>query len=82
MAAYNAANVTATTLEGALLQTAQLMQQAEQTYTVPDGQTRANRVQVAVNTDSGLATITATIPITATPGAGGAIAVVATEYTA
>ena len=80
MAAYDPANVTATILEGAFLQTAQLMQAAEQTYTVPEGTARANRVQVAINTDTGLATISGTIPVSVTVEAGGAVSIAAVEY--
>lgn len=80
MAAFEPANVTATTLEGAFLQIAQLLQEAEQNYTVPDGTARANRVQVAINTDTGLATLSGTIPIAVTVGAGGAVSIAAVEY--
>lgn len=80
MAAFDPANVTAATLEGAFLQIAQLLQEAEQNYTVPDGTARANRVQVAINTDTGLATLSGTIPIAVTVGAGGAVSIAAVEY--
>ena len=80
MAAFDPANVTATTLESAFLQIAQLLQEAEQIYTVPDGTARANRVQVAINTDTGLATLSGTIPIAVTVGAGGAVSIAAVEY--
>lgn len=80
MAAFNPADVTADTLEGAFFQIAQLLQAAEQTYVVPEGTARANRVQVAVNTDTNLATISGTIPVATTVGAGGAVTIVATEY--
>lgn len=80
MAAFTPADVTATTLEGALLQVAQLMQAAEQTYVVPEGTARANRVQVSVNTDTGLASISGTIPVAVKVGAGGVVSIAATEY--
>lgn len=80
MAVFNPTDVTATILEGAFLQTAQLMQAAEQTYTVPEGTARANRVQVAINTDTGLATISGTIPVSVTVEAGGAVSIAAVEY--
>ena len=80
MAAFNPTDVTAATLEGAFLQIAQLLQEAEQNYTVPDGTARANRVQVAINTDTGLATLSGTIPIAVTVGAGGAVSIAAVEY--
>lgn len=80
MVAYDPGAVTSPSLEGALLQVAQLLQTAEQFYPGPDGGPKPNRVNVVYNTETNLATITATLPINLNPGIGGAITVAATPY--
>ncbi|MEO1211082.1 MAG: hypothetical protein AAFX78_16270 [Cyanobacteria bacterium J06638_20] len=80
MAAFVPADITSATTEGALLQIAQKLQEEEQNYTPAEGVARQNRVNVAINTDTGLATISATLPVTTVLGAGGAMTVTAVEY--
>lgn len=80
MALFTPADITATTLEGAMLQLAQLLQAAEQEYTPAEGAARQNRLQLTVNTDTAVATIAVTLPLVVDVGAGGAIAITAQEY--
>lgn len=80
MAAFNAADLTATTQEGAMLQLAQLLQQSEQNYVLADGAVRENRVALSINTDSLTASISVTLPLTMTVAPGGAVSYMAAEY--
>ena len=79
MAVFNPNDLTATTLEGAFVQIAQLLQGAEQTYDLAEGETRQNRVNLSVNTDQSTMSITATLPITAAVSGSG-VTYSATEY--
>lgn len=80
MATFAVANFTGTTIEEHLLQAALAAQKAEQAYPVAEGAARQNRVNVTVNTETNLATITATLPISTELTASGYVGVHATEY--
>lgn len=80
MALFTSTDITADTLEGAMLQLAQLLQSAEQEYTPAEGVARQNRVQLTVNTDTAVATIAVTLPLLVDVGASGAISITAEEY--
>lgn len=64
-----------TDLPGALLETAQLTQIAEQGMSTPK-----NNVSVSLNSEGTVATITAQLPVTTTVSTDGSIKVVATDY--
>lgn len=80
MAALDKADITATTLEGGLLQVAQMLQYVEQNYTLTEGTPRANRVNIAYNSETNLATVTATLPIMISTNPEGGVSMSATPY--
>ena len=70
-----ATDIKSSTIEGGLLEIAQLLQAAEQAVTPA-----VNRIQITYNTDTNLVSITASLPIAATVGSTGKIEFVATPY--
>ena len=80
MAAFLNTEVKSTTLENALLEIAQMLQNAEQAYDPPAGTAQPNRVQIAINTDTKLVFISANLSCIPTISATGAISFTADEY--
>lgn len=81
MAALAPNTVKSTTIENGLLEIAQRLQVAEQAFSAPEGQTQPNRVNVTVNSDTRLATITATLPLDiGVDGTTGQLTIEAAEY--
>ncbi|MGG6296301.1 hypothetical protein ACQ4M4_18075 [Leptolyngbya sp. AN02str] len=68
-------DITADSVEGGLLQLAQMLQDAEQLLSPAQ-----NRIQFVVNTDTNVATITAAIPIAVAVGTSGKLEIVAAPY--
>lgn len=76
MAAKADLDTTATSLEGQLLECAREIKQAEDAWiaaglALDPPQTRARRMSLAINPTTGVATISATVPLTETDAADG-----------
>lgn len=80
MSALAPTDIKSTTKEAGFLELAQLLQTAEQNFVPPSGEVQQNRVQVAINTDTKTATISATLELTSAVSATGQIQFSAVEY--
>lgn len=80
MAALLNTDIKSTTLEGGVLEMAQLLQVAEQAFVPPSGSAQPNKVQLTINTDAKTASISVTLPLDLLVSPTGAITVIAEPY--
>jgi hypothetical protein len=80
MAVLNAGDVKSGTKENGLLEMAMMLQDAEDSFVPAAGEVKQNRVQLSINVDSGLATISAVLPLTTVIGSDGSVRHLAKTY--
>lgn len=80
MAILTPGSILSTTKEAALLETAMLLQVAEDLFVPATGEQKQNRVQVSFNADSGTVTVQATLQMISAISPDGAIKLTAQPY--
>ena len=80
MAVLTPSSILSTTKEAALLETAMLLQVAEDLFVPATGEQKQNRVQVSFNADSNTVTVQATLQMTSAISADGSIKLTAQPY--
>ena len=80
MAALTPSSILSVTKEAALLETAMLLQVAEDLFVPAAGEQKQNRVQVSFNADSNTVTVQATLQMISTISADGSIKLTAQPY--
>jgi hypothetical protein len=80
MAALAPGAVKSTTIENAMLEVSQLLQNAEQAFVPPTGTTAPNRVNVTYNTDTKTVQITANLQLETAFTSTGEVTFQAAEY--
>ena len=80
MAVLTPSSILSTTKEAALLETAMLLQVAEDLFVPAVGEQKQNRVQVSFNADSGTVTVQATLQMTSAISTDGSIKLTAQPY--
>ena len=80
MAALTPSSILSLTKEAAVLETAMLLQVAEDTFVPAAGEQKQNRVQVSFNADSNTVTIQATLQMVSAISTDGSIKLTAQPY--
>jgi hypothetical protein len=80
MAVLAAGTMKSTTLENNALEAALRLQAAEAAYIPATGVTKPNKVQISINDDTGIATVSMQLQVSRTFEATGAITYTAAEY--
>ena len=80
MAVLTPSSILSTTKEAALLETAMLLQVAEDVFVPATGEQKQNRVQVNFNADANTVTVVATLQMVPTISADGSIKLTAQPY--